>query len=429
MQEEAKKVLKEIFGFSEFRKGQEEIVLNLLKKRDVLAIMPTGSGKSLCYYVPAILNEGLTLVVSPLISLMQDQVNFLREKGVNAKQINSSLTKGMCSKILKDSLKNGCKILYVAPERLLNKTFLEFAKFMKISMVVIDEAHCISKWGHDFRPSYIKMFNFFNLLEKRPVFACFTATATIDVREDILKYMKLKNPFCLVSGFNRSNLFFDVIRLEEKYKIPKLIGLIEKIKDENVIVYCATRANVEKLYKIFIGNGYNAIKYHAGMRLMQRKKNQNYFLTGEKNILIATNAFGMGVDKKDIRYIIHFNMPQNIENYYQEVGRAGRDNKPSFCILLFSEYDIKINSFFIEQTKNEELSEKEAKKLKAKNYDGLQVMIDFCKEKGCYRKYILKYFDEEVEFCGNCGNCLRKANRFKFFKKIFNILKRGNKNG
>ena len=429
MQKEIKKVLNEVFGFSGFRKGQEEIVLNLIKKRDVLAIMPTGSGKSLCYYVPAILSEGLTLVVSPLISLMQDQVNFLKSKGVSAQQINSSLTKGMCLKILKDSLKNGCKILYVAPERLLNKTFLEFAKFMKISMVVIDEAHCISKWGHDFRPSYIKMFNFFNLLEKRPVFACFTATATIDVREDILKNMKLKNPFCLVAGFNRSNLFFDVIRMEEKYKIPKLIGLIEKIKNENVIVYCATRANVEKLYKIFIGNGYNAIKYHAGMRLMQRKKNQNYFITGEKNILIATNAFGMGVDKKDIRYIIHFNMPQNIENYYQEVGRAGRDNKPSFCILLFSEYGIKINSFFIEQTKNEELSEDEAKKLKAKNYDGLKVMIDFCMEKGCYRKYILKYFDEEVEFCGNCGNCLRKANRFKFFKKILNILKRGNKNG
>ena len=281
-------------------------------------------------------------------------------------------------------------------------------------MVVVDEAHCISKWGHDFRPSYVKMFEFFDLLKKRPVFACFTATATRYVREDILKYMKLKNPFCLVTGFNRENLFLDVIKTDEKYKIYKLLNLVEKIKEENIIVYCATRRNVELIYKIFSEKMYSVAKYHAGLSLMQRKKSQYYFLSGEKNILVATNAFGMGVDKKDVRYIIHYNMPQNIENYYQEVGRAGRDKKLSFCILLYSEYDVKINSFFIENIKNENLTEQEIEKIKLKNYDDLKIMIDFCRCSGCYKEYILKYFDEKIDSCGNCGNSLEKERNLKF---------------
>ncbi len=422
------RILKEVFGFNSFRAGQKEIIINLVKKKDVLAIMPTGSGKSICYYVPALINEGITLVISPLIALMQDQVNFLNSKGIKAKQINSCLAKGVRKKIILDVLNSNCKILYIAPERLINENFFSYLNAIKISMVVIDEAHCITAWGHDFRPAYVKMCEYLKLLPKRPVIACFTATATKNVREEIINLVELKNPFCFIGKFDRSNLFLDVFYVKERHKILKLLNFLKDIKNENIIIYCATRQKVENIYKILFDKGYLVSKYHAGLKLILRKRNQEYFLNGTKNILVATNAFGMGVDKKDIRYIIHFNMPKNLENYYQEVGRAGRDGKPSKCVMFYSDYDFKLNSFFIEQNNNKELTKKQLKNVKLKGYEGLKKIIEYCEEKGCYRKNVLKYFGEKNIFCNNCGNCLKlKGGRLiiSYFSKILKFFKRG----
>ena len=428
MEEQINRVLKNVFGFSHFRKGQKEIILNLLKKIDVFAVMPTGSGKSLCFYIPALLNSGLTLVVSPLISLMNNQVSFLKSKGVKAEQINSGLTKGMREKIFNNAKNLEYKILYLAPERLITKAFLKIASSLNVSFVVVDEAHCISKWGKDFRPSYVKMCEFFKLLKKRPTFACFTATATKSVKLDILSLIKLKDPFFLSLGFNRENLFLDVLNVNEKLKTVKLLQIIKNLKFENVIIYCSTRKKVEDLFYVLKENGFLVAKYHAGLSLIQRKRSQEFFLNGSIKTLVATNAFGMGVDKKDVRYVIHFNMPKNLEEYYQEVGRAGRDGKLSFCFMFYSKQDVKINSFLIENSQNKELKEKELKVLKAKQYKNLNEIIDFCKFKGCYKQYILDYFDEKskpcVNFCGNCKRNSYKKIKFKFLYKILNILKK-----
>lgn len=427
LERKIREVLKKVFGYEKFRENQKEIILNILKKRDVLAVMPTGFGKSLCFQIPAILGDGVTLVISPLISLMQDQVSVLRKKGVSAQQLNSSLTKGACGKILNDAINLKFKMLYVAPERLLTPSFLNAAKKFKIFMVVVDEAHCISKWGEDFRPSYVKMTKFFNLLQKRPIFACFTATATKSVRKDIVNLIGLNNYYSVITGFNRKNLFLDVIAVKESNKIFKLIKIMKKLKDENVIIYCATRLKVENIFEILKEKGYSVAKYHAGLKLIQRKRSQNYFLKGEKNILVATNAFGMGVDKKDIRFIIHFNMPMNLENYYQEVGRAGRDGKPSKCLMFYSDYDVRLSSFFIESAKNSSLSFKELEAIKQRNYNNLKEIIRYCETKVCFKRFILKYFDEDLKKdCNNCGNCKRK-NKFKIFSKIKNSIKKINK--
>lgn len=428
MEEKINRVLKNVFGFSHFRKGQKEIILNLLKKRDVFAIMPTGSGKSLCFYIPALLSSGLTLVVSPLISLMNNQISFLKSKGVKAEQINSGLTKGMREKIFNNAQNLKYKILYLAPERLITTAFLKIASSLNVSMVIIDEAHCISKWGKDFRPSYVKMCEFFKLLKKRPTFGCFTATATKSVKTDILNLIKLKNPFVLSLGFNRENLFLDVFSVKEKLKTVKLLQIIENLKFENVIIYCSTRKKVEDLFYVLKEHGFLVAKYHAGLSLIQRKRSQEFFLNGLKKTLVATNAFGMGVDKKDVRYVIHFNMPKNLEEYYQEVGRAGRDKKPSFCFMFYSKQDVKIGSFFIENSKNKELTEKELKILKAKEYKNLDEIVNFCKFKGCYKQYILNYFNEKSKPCVNsCGNCKRKnykKNKTNFLYKILKGVKK-----
>ncbi len=421
MEEKVNVVLKKVFGYSSFRPFQKEIILNLLKDKDVLTVMPTGFGKSLCYYIPAILKDGVSLVVCPLISLMEDQVKFLKSKGIKAEQINSRLTKGMCRKILNDAIKLKYKILYVAPERLVSKIFLDLAGKFEISMVVIDEAHSISNWGKDFRPSYVKMVEFFKLLKTRPVFACFTATATVNVKNDILNLLKLKDPFCVNIGIDRSNLFIDVIKIKKEYKLLKLISLIKRFENKNGIIYCSTRYNVEYIFKVLNEKGFNVAKYHAGLRLIQRQRNQKSFLAGQVKILVATNAFGMGVHKEDVRYIIHFNMPQNLENYYQEIGRAGRDGMESYCFMFFTEDDLAINTFFIEETKNDDLTEHEIKNLKLKKYKDLTQIINFCKSFECYKKTILKYFGEESKECNNCGNCLRQHN---FIIRIINFIKK-----
>ena len=421
MEEKINIILKEVFGYSSFRPFQKDIILNILQDKDVFAVMPTGFGKSLCYYIPAILKDGVSLVVCPLISLMEDQVKFLKSKGIKAEQINSRLTKGMCRKILNDTLKLKYKILYVAPERLVSKIFLDLAYKFEISMIVIDEAHSISNWGKDFRTSYVKMLKFFNLLKKRPVFACFTATATLNVKNYISNLLKLKDPFCVNIGVDRSNLFIDIIKIKREYKLLKLISLVRKFKNKNGIIYCSTRYNVEYIFKILKEKGFSVAKYHAGLRLIQRQRNQKSFLVGDKRILVATNAFGMGVHKQDVRFIIHFNMPQNLENYYQEIGRAGRDGMLAFCFMLFSEDDVSINTFFIENTKNDEFNEDEIKNLKLKKYKELTQIINFCKSRECYKKTILRYFGEETQQCNNCGNCLKNRN---FIIKIINFINR-----
>lgn len=327
-------VLKDYFGHDSFRDGQEQIVDALLDGRDALCIMPTGAGKSMCYQIPALLFDGVTIVVSPLISLMKDQVGSLVQSGVPAAYINSSLSYPQFLRVLSNVEHGKYKIIYVAPERLLTDGFLDTCKKIKISMVAVDEAHCVSQWGQDFRPSYLKIISFVESLANRPIVGAFTATATNDVKEDIKKILRLENPFEITTGFDRPNLFFGVIKSSSKDE--KLIDLIRERGDRSGIVYCATRKNVESVCELLCDNGFSAARYHAGLDEYERRKNQEDFVFDRKNIMVATNAFGMGIDKSNVTYVIHYNMPKNIESYYQEAGRAGRDGGEADCILLYS---------------------------------------------------------------------------------------------
>ena len=338
-------ILKEIFGYDSFRKGQEEIVDQILNGRDVLAIMPTGAGKSLCYQVPALLMSGITIVVSPLISLMIDQVKALNEAGVHAAYINSALTERQITKALELAAAGRYKMIYVAPERLLTPRFLDFACHTELSMVTIDEAHCISQWGQDFRPSYVKITEFIRQLPRRPVVSAFTATATQAVKDDIVCVLGLNNPFIKVTGFDRSNLYFEV--RQPNNKDAEVLNYVLSHRDDSGIIYCATRKNVDKVYAMLAKNGIAVTRYHAGLDNDMRKANQEDFIYDEKPVIVATNAFGMGIDKSNVRYVLHYNMPQCIENYYQEAGRAGRDGEPAECILLFSPQDLIIKEFHI----------------------------------------------------------------------------------
>lgn len=390
-------VLKNYFGYSEFRKGQEEIINEIIKGNDVVSIMPTGGGKSICYQVPALIMDGITIVISPLISLMKDQVDALNSIGIESSYINSSLSNLEIKDAFKRIQNGDVKILYVAPERLNSVEFLNVISDINISQVAVDEAHCVSTWGHDFRSSYKNINRFINLLKTRPIVSAFTATATKEVREDIVKLLGLYNPKIFVAGFDRENL--KIIIKKGINKRQYILDYVKENKDESGIIYCATRKDVDSLYELLKSKGISVGKYHAGLLDEERKENQEDFVYDKKNLMIATNAFGMGIDKPNIRYVIHHSMPKNIEGYYQEIGRAGRDLEKSECILLFSPGDVQTQKYIIEtgtlnlQRKMNELSK-------------LQIITDLVYNNGCYRKFILEYFGEELkEDCNNCSNC------------------------
>lgn len=391
-------ILNKYYGYKSFRKGQEEIINNIINGNDVLAIMPTGGGKSICYQVPAIAMDGLTIVISPLISLMKDQVDSLNSLGIDSAYINSSLSNIEIQEVYFRLNTGDIKILYVAPERLEGVEFLNIIKSLKVSQIAVDEAHCVSQWGHDFRSSYKRIYNFIEALPKRPVVTAFTATATKEVREDILESLKLRDAKIFISGFDRENLKITVERGISKNIY--ILDYIEENKGESGLIYCSTRKEVDKLCDLLKANGINALSYHAGLSDMERKKNQEDFIYDKVDVMIATNAFGMGIDKPNIRYVIHYNMPKNIEGYYQEIGRSGRDGEKSECILLFSPGDVQTQKYIIETgTTNPFRKRNELEKL--------QSMIDLVYSNGCYKKYILNYFGEErEEDCNNCSNCL-----------------------
>ncbi len=423
--EEALKVL---FGYEAFRPGQKEVIDNILSGRDVFAVMPTGAGKSVCYQIPAMLLPGITIVISPLISLMQDQVKALNEAGIPAAFINSSLSENMFYETVNRARQGVYKIIYVAPERLVTDSFLELAQNIRISMLTVDEAHCISQWGQDFRPSYMKIVEFVRLLDRRPVISAFTATATENVRDDIVCTLGLVNPYTLVTGFDRENLFFQVEKPKKKEQY--ILDYIAEHEGDSGIIYCATRKNVDNLYDLLKSRGISAAKYHAGMSAEERKRMQDAFVFDYISIVVATNAFGMGIDKSNVRFVIHYNMPQSMENYYQEAGRAGRDGLDSKCILLFSPQDIVINRFLLEHKEMSDLDETDKQTIRERDSRRLQVMEKYCYTTECLRNYILKYFGENPDKpCGDCGNCLHEFETLDMTdeaKKIINCVYEAN---
>ncbi len=420
----ANEALKLYFGYDSFREGQESIINTIMAGKDALAIMPTGAGKSICYQVPALILPGLTIVISPLISLMQDQVKALNEAGIHAAFINSSLSDYQIRKVLSAAGQGTYKIIYVAPERLESREFTDFAHNADISMVTVDEAHCISQWGQDFRPSYLKIVDFINGLKKRPIISAFTATATEDIRNDIACILKLKNPNIVVTGFDRENLYYRIESIKRKDDF--VVEYIEKHPDDSGIIYCATRKNVDALHELLFKRGVPVTKYHAGVDNDTRKKNQNDFIYDRAPLIVATNAFGMGIDKSNVRYVIHYNMPQSMENYYQEAGRAGRDGEPSQCILLFSAQDIMINKFLLERKDFSEVAPENIELIQQRDVRRLQVMERYCRTTSCLRNYILDYFGEKTGApCDNCGNChkeYREVDMTKEAKWVINCL-------
>ena len=399
-------VLKEYFGHDSFREGQGRITDSLLGGRDVLGIMPTGAGKSICYQVPALMFDGITIVVSPLISLMKDQVSALVQSGVAAAYINSSLTHAQYLKVLQNIKSGKYKIIYVAPERLCAPAFLGICRNLNISMVAVDEAHCVSQWGQDFRPSYLKIPDFIDALNSRPVVGAFTATATGAVRDDIKTLLRLVSPLVVTTGFDRPNLFFSV--MQPKNKSIELMKLIKERKNESGIVYCSTRKAVEEVCELLQKNGFAATRYHAGLDENERRRNQDDFVYDRATIMVATNAFGMGIDKSNVSFVIHYNMPKNMESYYQEAGRAGRDGRSADCILLYSAKDVRTNQFLINNSEpNPDLTEDEQEEVRRRDRERLKQMTFYCTTHKCLRKFILEYFgDKGPERCEKCSNCL-----------------------
>ena len=403
----AQDILKQYFGYDSFRPGQDELVRAILSGRDTLGIMPTGAGKSICYQVPAMLFPGLTLVISPLISLMKDQVGALVEAGVPAACINSAMSAEEFRDALYFAGRGQYKLLYVAPERLTAPSFLEFAKRVPISMVTVDEAHCISQWGQDFRQSYLKILDFLAELPELPLVSAFTATATAEVRDDIVQALGLHEPFIKTTGFDRPNLYFAVEQPTSTGM--KLLQLLNERKDKSGIVYCSPRKNVEEICDLLLSRGLPATRYHAGLDPDERRENQDDFLYDRKTIMVATNAFGMGIDKSNVSFVIHYNMPKNMESYYQEAGRAGRDGQPADCILLYSGQDVRMAEFLIErshETEDETIDETTRQQLIARDRERLKQMTFYCTTTECLRHYILRYFGENSPLsCGHCSSC------------------------
>ena len=402
-------VLKRVFGYDSFREGQREIIDAILSGRDALGVMPTGSGKSICYQVPALSLPGCALVVSPLISLMKDQVAALKQAGVAAAYLNSSLTERQMDIALGNLAGGQYKLIYVAPERLLTPRFLSLCRALPISMVAVDEAHCISQWGQDFRPSYLDIPQFIAALPSRPRLCAFTATATHRVRGDIQRLLSLRAPYTLVTGFDRPNLRFFVERPRER--MAALFRLLDEHDGQSGIVYCATRKAVEQVSQALKARGLSATRYHAGLSDAERQKNQEDFSYDRARVMVATNAFGMGIDKADVRFVIHFNMPKDIESYYQEAGRAGRDGDAADCVLLFGKADVATQRFLIDKMGEEGDMDGEALAgARRAAWERLEQMTAYCQTDRCLRAYILRYFGEAAaDSCGACGNCLRPA--------------------
>ena len=414
-------VLKHSFGYDRFREGQADVISAILDGRDALGVMPTGAGKSLCFQIPAVILPGITLIISPLISLMRDQVQALAASGVAAAYINSSLTFFQSLKAMSNAQAGKYKIIYIAPERLLNADFLEFAQSADISLIAVDEAHCISQWGHDFRPSYLDIPLFASKLRARPIICALTATATPKVRQDILNKLGLNDPFAVTTGFNRPNLYFEVKDIKQKYET--LVKYLSK-NNNSGIIYCSSRKTVEQVADKLRADGFRAVKYHAGMADDERGRAQDDFLYDRARLIVATNAFGLGIDKSDVRFVIHYNMPKNIESYYQEAGRAGRDGAPADCVLLYSRGDISTARYLIDQG---------APETRTRDYMLLREMVSYCETGECLREFILRYFGEAKPVaCGYCSNCRSEGAEMDVTvpaQKILSCVSRINRSG
>ncbi|GAA0856113.1 MULTISPECIES: DNA helicase RecQ [Clostridium] len=406
--------LKKFYGYDSFREGQLEIINKILNKIDSFILMPTGGGKSICYQIPSIIFEGITLVISPLISLMKDQVDSLKESGINGIYINSSLKSEEIKEILKDASLGLYKIIYISPERLESNYFKNIIKDLNICHIAIDEAHCVSEWGHDFRKSYRYIKPFYESLRNRPVISAFTATATKEVREDAIKLLGLNNPYKYLGDINRSNLNINI--LKEVDKEEELKTIIRSHEDESGIVYCTSRKEVDIIYNRLADIGYSVLKYHAGMGEEDKEKSQEDFLFERKNVMIATNAFGMGIDKSNVRFIVHASIPKNLETYYQEIGRGGRDGEKCDCYLFYSRDDIRRVEFLINKSSGINRREIALRKL--------QEMVEYAESKDCYRNYLLNYFGNKyvTDFCNNCSNCLNSDDIKDFTREAQIIL-------